>query len=454
MYPEIIDYIDSILHLSKSVFDPVLKKGEAQRKKINPLLPLQFAGGNACVFRINVDGGSYALKCWTLEGVDNIETRYIEIASYLKKNQLPYFVDFEYQKNGIIVGKEIFPIARMQWVEGVDLKTFINNNIKSSSQQLYNLADMFLEMVSQLHKKNISHGDLHHENIMIDNSGQLRLIDYDGMYVPNLRGKNDLPEGLPGYQHPSRGKLNMLHPKSDYFSELVIYLSILGLAENPKYWNSIGSEELLFKETDFIDPSKSLMFSDLKKMSDDVKTLTLVLEEFCLENKLENLKPLEEVVKNKTTTSKAAEPLNPSSSDEEADNIEWEFSGPKETSNEKAVKTKSASDESFWDKLKTKRVSIISKEIDTDKFWDQLGTKQVDKVSDEIDTDKFWDKLGTKQVDKVSDEVDADKFWDKLGSKEHTGEQDIEKSLHEGFWDKLGNKANIIWKKFWAWFTR
>ncbi len=45
-------------------------------------------------------------------------------------------------------------------------------------------ANMCLELLSM----GIAHGDLKHDNVLVTPDGKLRLIDYDSMFTPHLRG--------------------------------------------------------------------------------------------------------------------------------------------------------------------------------------------------------------------------------------------------------------------------
>ena len=54
----------------------------------------------------------------------------------------------------------------------------------------------------------------------------LRLIDYDGMYVPALAGTRSGEVGLPAYQHPQRIREGTYNAEVDRFSHLVIYTAI------------------------------------------------------------------------------------------------------------------------------------------------------------------------------------------------------------------------------------
>ena len=86
--------------------------------------------------------------------------------------------------------------------------------------------------------------------------------------------------------------------KVDYFSELVIYLSLLGLAEKPDLWSQFGDRTekgLLFIAEDFKNPDQSDVFRELENLSLDVKQLASKLKEFC-KLSLDQLEPLEAVL--------------------------------------------------------------------------------------------------------------------------------------------------------------
>ena len=86
----------------------------------------------------------------------------------------------------------------------------------------------------------------------------LKLIDYDAMYVPALKGLKCHETGHRNYQHPGRTGENF-HPALDNFSAWVIFTSIAALAAEPRLWNSLdaGDECLLFRPADFENPRSS-----------------------------------------------------------------------------------------------------------------------------------------------------------------------------------------------------
>jgi hypothetical protein len=178
-------------------------------------------------------------------------------------------VSFQYLSRGIKVRGEWYPILKMQWLEGDTLDVFVERN-RADSAVMCDLTRQFLEMTIDLAESRIAHGDLQHGNILIAD-GQIRLIDYDGMYVPGLEGLPSEEIGHPNYQDPRRSGADF-GPRLDNFSAWVIFLSLLALSVSPGLWDvlSAGEECLLFRQEDFKSPESSSAFQALDSVQDDV----------------------------------------------------------------------------------------------------------------------------------------------------------------------------------------
>ena len=297
-WPSLVDYAQAVggfPHIS--ILDPELQGGTPRRGANNNLIV--YSGGFSGVFPIEVLSNTYALRCWTRD-IGDAETRYEEISDYLKQYRLPYFVDFAYVPEGILVNGIKYPITRMEWAEGNTLCDFIEHNLQDA-RCLKTAAVEFQKMVEALHDRQISHGDLQDGNILLKRSGtdvEIKLIDYDSVFVPALCGQPDsIIFGVPAYQHPQRIASGE-NEKVDYFSELVIYLSLLSLVEKPDLWSQFGApteKRLLFIADDFKNPDQSDVFRELENLSPDVKQLASKLKEFC-KRSLDQLEPLEAVL--------------------------------------------------------------------------------------------------------------------------------------------------------------
>ena len=137
------------------------------------------------------------------------------------------------------------------------------------------------ETCARLRRHSIAHSDLQHGNVLVVN-GDLRLIDYDGMYVPGLEGMSSHELGHRNYQHPCRTERDFEH-YLDNFSTWVIYLSLLALSVEPNLWSQTrrGDEQLLFSREDFEHPESSRSLLILRRVGDpSIRSLTAVFETF------------------------------------------------------------------------------------------------------------------------------------------------------------------------------
>jgi len=428
-YPLRNEYDTAIRNLDKFVFDDILKLGNPVTQAKNPHLLRSYNGGKAIVYEIQTNDKRYALKCW-VEDLGDLKIRYKEIDAYLNEVALPYFVDFSYKENGILVGGQRFPTIRMEWVDGISFKQFITDNI-SNPVHIRNLAEQFLEMVKALHQNNISHGDLQHGNIMIRKNGHICLIDYDSLYVPQLMHENDNIKGLPGYQHPHRNKKKKLSPKADYFSELVIYLSLIAISVRPDYWKSVGKEErLFFSETDLLNPSRSPIFTELKKLSPEIGYLIVALEKFCQVSDIEHLQPLEDIV--------AWYASGASVSDVNVANPPIT-----EFANSNAV-----TDSNYVSDVNRSSIPNINSSVNN-----PINSKVNNFNS--FNSTNIWDKFDTNKPNsstQFSRSQPVRDVWDKFGHSSETKQPVVIKN--QNIWDKFFGSIASIWRKFVGLFAR
>ncbi|MDP1744862.1 MAG: RIO1 family regulatory kinase/ATPase [Bacteroidota bacterium] len=257
-------------------------------------------GGYAMVFPFTTaDGQKIVVRCWFFD-IGNSKKRMLAIMTELTKLNCPYFVNLVYHDDALLINGVLQPVVTMDYVEDPTLKDYIKENINDRSAIL-KVAENFRLMVQFFHQNNIAHGDLSHGNIKVKNDGSLVVIDYDSMYVQELNGMPDIIKGLSGYQHPARHDNNNINPKLDYFSELVIYLSLLVFADYKIMWEEYcETEDLLFSKQDYESPSTSKLFAQLTKSTNlQISDLTTKLVDCLNYNDICHLKPLEEMLKNK-----------------------------------------------------------------------------------------------------------------------------------------------------------
>jgi hypothetical protein len=236
-------------------------------------LPTPRAGNFADVYQlVHPNGQSWAVKCFTRE-VEDLHDRYAAISEHLRRNQRSFIIEFRYLDEGILVDGTWYPVLKMRWVEGKTLNEFIREHADKPGI-LDRLGQMWLKLALDLREIGVGHGDLQHGNVLLipnprKGSFHLRLIDYDGMYVPALVNRPSKEAGFPGFQHPRR-TLALYGPEVDRFSHLVIYTALRSLrAGGARLWSTFGTvENLLFSETDFTAPAKSELLRTLFALAD------------------------------------------------------------------------------------------------------------------------------------------------------------------------------------------
>lgn len=304
-FPGYGDYDIAINNLSTFARHPLISAAEPERDAASRLVA--YSGGYSRVYPVRAYNRMFALRCLTAK-LPEARDRYLIVSAYLRMQKLSYFVDFEYLEDALFVKGHLWPVVWMEWAEGRCLREFANSHL-GNAEALRNLAYAFREMVAILHERNISHGDLQDENILVSWKGtvpQLRLVDYDGLFVPGLYGFPEATAGHTHYQHPQRIAVRTASPSVDYFSELVIYLSLLAYAAKPQLWNDSAETRLLFSETDFANPARSPVFRELAGLPGEIPELANILAEFCLESDPLRLRPLELVIA-ETASSRTAD---------------------------------------------------------------------------------------------------------------------------------------------------
>jgi hypothetical protein len=291
-WPSRQDYFLAVQNPALAFSDPELREG---KPKLTPMgTPWGVNGAFASVYQLEFQSRKWAVKCFLNEYEDQ-SFLYQAISSCLNSSSLPYSVGFEYQPEGILVGGRRYPILKMEWINGERLDDFVKNNLNNPSA-LSNLADKWLTMISTLRHHSIAHGDLQHGNIFIVN-GELKLIDYDGMFVPALQGREAREMGHRNYQHPSRTQFDF-GPHIDNFSAWVIYISLKVLATDPVLWNRIkdaGDDRILFSKEDFDFPSFSQALRDVSRSNvPDLANLVQVFKTFVSASNLQGIPPLAE----------------------------------------------------------------------------------------------------------------------------------------------------------------
>ncbi|GAA2431817.1 hypothetical protein GCM10010191_52090 [Actinomadura vinacea] len=264
-------YHTAVLNPAQCFSDPDLQAAKVERNGI--LLP-QGGGNFSSVFRMRSADGrrAWAVKCYHRR-IPDLAERYAAIGSALAAVPEFWKVGFDFQPAGVLdpATRLWWPIVRMDWVNGRSLIPWLDRN-HASTERVRGLAAEFAKVVGSMERNRIAHGDLQHGNVIVVAGQRIKLIDYDGMYVPGLPERTH-EAGMRHYQAPTRIDQGHLGSAGDRFSARVIYTSLLAVAAAPDVWTRLhrqGGEHLLFQDTDFREPGSSQVFQALLGMPDPV----------------------------------------------------------------------------------------------------------------------------------------------------------------------------------------
>ena len=274
-YPLISEYVKTIQdagdNLDKlSYLTPVLDDhGE----------PYRSSGAFAVVFKMQdkSSGKYYALKCFTEEQEGRADA-YRQIADELDMVDSPYITSVKYMEKELFADSQCeedeFPVLLMDWVEGETMETYISSNY-CNQYAMSMLCYRFGKMAAWLRTQSFAHGDVKPDNIIVRPDGSLSLVDYDGMFVPSMKGCKSPTVGTKDFSHPLR-TVDDFDETIDDFSLANIALSLKAISMKPTLLDIYGaSDRLLFSENDYRNPSNSKVISALQELMCDKDFCTL-----------------------------------------------------------------------------------------------------------------------------------------------------------------------------------
>ncbi|MGC8514601.1 MAG: hypothetical protein ACP5OC_00510 [Thermoplasmata archaeon] len=284
-WPSQSDYSRAMQNLEFSISK---ERGEILSSKIvpNPYVNMPgnvvYSSGNyGTVFKLQNGQSAHALKCFTRSKPDLSKRYYLISKAISRFNDGSTFASFSYLPKTVRTLKNpavYFPALLMEWIDGVNLNTYIANNLETP-RKISDVARKFLSVAVRLQSYGMSHGDISGDNVMVNSSEGITLVDYDGMYVPSLKGMKAPENGHDHFQHPQR-TTSTYSERLDNFSVLVTYLSLLAVASDPSLWSRYnrGDQDcLLFRKTDFIFSDRSPLITELLAKKGRIRKLTKLL---------------------------------------------------------------------------------------------------------------------------------------------------------------------------------
>ena len=275
-YPLISEYVEAI-KAAEDNFD--------QLRHLRPVLddddmPVMSGGNFAVVFKMKDEqtGKLHAVKCFLKEQEGRAEA-YRQIAEELEYVSSTFLTPIKYLDKELFVDSansedSEFPVLLMDWVEGQTLDKYIREHI-DDQYELSLLAYQFSRLAMWLMPQPFAHGDLKPDNILVKEDGTLVLVDYDGMYVPAMKGQKARELGSPDFRHPGRTE-EVFDEHIDDFSLASILLSLKAIALQPSLLEEYGaSDRLLFSETDYRNLSDSSALGALQPLMQDAELASL-----------------------------------------------------------------------------------------------------------------------------------------------------------------------------------
>jgi len=171
--------------------------------------PVFHTGNSAVIFRIRLDGRDRLLKCYTrphrhLEAIYGDRFRPAELFLYTAPSE-GMWAD-------VVVD---------DWIEGETLTRTLDRAAANGDKLLVaRLATAFDTLAARLLPAQWAHGDLKPDNLIWDGQ-RLRPIDFDGMFLPEFRGRRSPALGTRAFQHPARTEADFDASLDDYPAALI-----------------------------------------------------------------------------------------------------------------------------------------------------------------------------------------------------------------------------------------
>ena len=282
-YPLISEYVEAI----KSAEDNFEELSYLRPVLGDDGLPVMTGGNFAEVFKMKDvrNGKFYAIKCFTKEQ-EGRSKAYRQISGELKYISSPYITSVRYLENELFVDtdqtKETeFPVLLMDWVEGTTLDRYLRENL-NDKYAIEMLAYRFSQLARWLLLQPFAHGDLKPDNILVRKDGTLVLVDYDGMFVPEMRGQKARELGSPDFRHPQRTE-NDFDERIDDFPIISILVSLIGISISPNLLEKYGApDRLLFSKNDYANIDYRELIRELFILdNENLRTLTCVFVSLC-----------------------------------------------------------------------------------------------------------------------------------------------------------------------------
>lgn len=259
-WPTAEEYDNALRQRATTCSDPEIQCGTLKTHKDDPDWPLRLNGGGSLsvlVYQV----GNKVVRCFTSDASRGIMPpadiiqRYEGLMAYQRnarkgRQTLPFLTHHLWIKPGFRIQNTWYPFLKLGYISNTQrLGDFLSRE-HHHPPTLKRLAELWLAMIRQMEQRGIAHGDLDWSNVLVEEDTgthdlRLHLIDFDGIYVPELAQAASLGMGL-----AEKGHLDFQYPPRDFgpimdrFSALVIYISLCALAHKPVLWDRCHMSEV------------------------------------------------------------------------------------------------------------------------------------------------------------------------------------------------------------------
>ena len=184
------------------------------------------AGGMGWVFRVRRDGNSFALKMLPHPFVaqPNFQERYQQEARLLQQIRHPNVVEFY----GLI---ELFGtlFLVLEYIPGRNAQEWVLQCGRPSTADVLTVTISVVKALQAAHSAGVLHCDLKPSNIMLSDTGVVKLVDFGIAASLSSTGKNAKLQMTPGYAAPERFEGERGGPEGDYYSlGITVYQLLTG----------------------------------------------------------------------------------------------------------------------------------------------------------------------------------------------------------------------------------
>jgi hypothetical protein len=284
--PSAEEYIEIISQKKEAL--PALRNFEFQLGKHGK--PFYKRSRHSIVFKATHNSKNYAIRFF-LNDDPELFRRYQQIQGYLENKTFSWNVPFEF------LGEGYNPMLKMDWINSLSLSEYLDLIISDSSR-ISQLQSKLVFLQRNLEKNGIGHGNLNLNHICFVKQEQdydIKLIDYDSMFIPPFKGKDSFTSGTPGFQHPMR-LASDFSETIDRFSFWVLLTALEAFKMDAFLWQNTKQsgfnkeKQFLFSYADLGFPEQSSAFQLLKRYpSEALKFYTGKLLLFCNSSSLKNI---------------------------------------------------------------------------------------------------------------------------------------------------------------------